>query len=425
MPKGKRRGLLRLAGTLAICLLILATVLMSSSAKGPRTTKSAQTKERRPTASHRPTTAVQTPARLSAAGSSHCSVTVASTAAAGDAVRHTTAGGVVCVAAGTYPGLDLAGAHRRTVTVQPVPGQKVTIAAGVIDSHRDRVAALFEPGASHIILHGFYITDEVELEPGGAFIRIDHNDITGGWFGIQLDSSDCTVPNSPSWSGCRPLPKIANVTISGNRIHDIVHRDDSLNLDNFSRVRITGNEMFHIIEGGDHTDCLQTTFGGRGLVFDHNYEHDNNCQGFFTKDGDITDAIIYDNLFLRDQVAHWPMGNIDIVNVYRLILRNNTSWPDTTDTLRDFSSAHQAQAAVDHNVFEAFSNGCCNDSSHFVLHESLNIFGRAPYTFTHALTDRVARRPRFIDPARDDYRLSRNPHRIGVDWSPTDRHYGP
>jgi hypothetical protein len=352
-------------------------------------------------------------------------VTVSRSSAADSAVGSVAPGGVVCLSAGSYAGLDFAGGRAGDVTVQPVPGQRVTVSAGVKDSHGSTVAVLFEPNTSHIILHGFYITAEVELEQGVSSVRIDHNDITGGWEGVELSSVDCTVPNAPTWSGCYPAPKISNVVISGNRIHNIggTTGDDALNINNYSNVRITGNELFGMLEAGNHTDCLQSTFGGSGLVFDHNYEHDNNCQGFFTKDGDVTDAVVYDNLFVRDQAANKPEGNMDIWNVYNLTIRSNTSWPSTIDLLRDINSARQPHAAVDHNVFDTFSNGCCGDAKYFALTESFNIFGQAP-AFGTAATDATGA-PTFVSPTTDDYRLLRNPHGIGIDWRPADQHYGP
>jgi hypothetical protein len=158
-------------------------------------------------------------------------------------------------------------------------------------------------------------------------------------------------------------------------------------------------------------------------MFDHNYEHDNNCQGFFTKDGDVTDATLYDNLFVRDQAANEPEANMDIWNVYDLTIRNNTSWPGAGDIIRDVDLAHQPRATVDHNVFEAFANGCCEEASVFRLREGHNVFDHQP-TFRIASTDAVLT-PAFVSARGEDYRLASNPHRIGVDWRPADQHYGP
>ncbi|MFZ1994756.1 MAG: hypothetical protein WAU75_11655, partial [Solirubrobacteraceae bacterium] len=354
------------------------------------------------------------------------SQTVDSAADAAASVGSAKAGAVICLKAGTYAGLTLAGAHSGGVTIEAVPGQRVTLTTGARDSHGQDVAVLVEANASGVVIQGFWIRGEVELSMGDSSIRVDHNDITGGPYGIELASEDCHVPNAPQWGGCGATAKITDATISGNRIHDIggPTGDDAINANNYVNLRVTGNDLYGMHEGGNHTDCLQSTFGGSGLVFDHNYEHDNNCQGFFTKDGDVTDAVLYDNLFLRDQIDHEPEGNLNIINVYDLTIRRNTSLPDTADIIRDLGSARPPRAAVDHNVFDIFASGCCDDPARFQLTESHNIFWQQPDSFRLGPADQVAH-PRFADPRVDDYRLVRNPYGIGVDWSPVDQHYGP
>jgi hypothetical protein len=366
------------------------------------------------------------PLALPAAGSNTCSQTVNSAQDAAASIGSAKSGAVICLKAGLYNGLTLSGDHAGAVTIQPVPGEQVTLDAGARDSRGQSVAVYVAPGARNLIIHGFRVRGEVELSMGDSSIRLDHNDITGGPYGIELSSEDCHVANAPRWSGCGATPKITDVTVSGNRIHDIggPTGSDAINANNYANLRVTGNDVYGMHEGGNHTDCFQSTFGGSGLLFDHNYEHDDNCQGFFTKDGDVTDAVLYDNLFLRDQVEHEPEGNLDIINVYRLTIRRNTSLPDTVDAIRDQGSAQPPHAAVDHNVFEIFANGCCDDPAQFHLNERYNIFAQQPDSFRIDGTDRVAR-AQFVDPRRDDYRLVHNPHGIGIDWSPADQHYGP
>jgi len=365
------------------------------------------------------------PAPLPAAGSSTCSTTVSSGSAASSAVSSAAAGTVVCLSAGSYTGLELSGTHSSDVTVQPVPGAKVTINPGVMDKHGNKVAVYVAQNSSHMIVHGFYVAGEVEIDQGSSFIRIDHNDISGGWEGVELQSEDCTVPHSPSWTGCQPMPPITDVTISGNRIHDIggTTGDDALNINNWHRVRITGNEITHVLEGGNHTDCLQSTFGGTEITFDRNYEHDNQCQGFFLKDGDVTGALVYDNLFVRDRVENLSENNIQVFDTYNLVIRNNTNWSGNGDVLRG-PDGTTYNATVDNNVSTMFNNGCCSEST-FILTEAYNIFGQKPWTFAMASTDTVNASPQFSEPAADDYRLLNNPSGIGVDWRAADQQYGP
>ena len=89
--------------------------------------------------------------------------------------------------------------------------------------------------------------------------------------------------------------------ISGNHFHGIGQSgsEDAIHLDNWRNVTVSRNEFDHIIESGNHTDCLQSVYGGTNLTFTRNYEHDNDCQGFFVKDGDATNVTVSDNLFVR------------------------------------------------------------------------------------------------------------------------------
>lgn len=81
-------------------------------------------------------------------------------------------------------------------------------------------------------------------------------------------------------------------------------------------------------------------------------------------------------------------------------------------------------AAIDHNVFFNLVVEPPVGTPYAIV-EYDNLFGQAPWSFRANPTDRVAARPRFAGRARGDYRLVHNPRGVGVDWSPTDQHYGP
>lgn len=371
------------------------------------------------------------PEPLPPVGSSTCTITVSSSAAAASAVASAAGGSVICLTAGTYPGFAMSGTHSSDVTVQPLPGATVTIKlnSSLTDGHGNNTnAVFFPPRTSHVILHGFYVTGQVEIDAGldgtnTSYIRIDHNDITGGNEGVYIFGESCTAPHSPSCGGSVYGPN-SNIMISGNRIHDIgTGADDAININNWARVRVSGNEITGILEMGDHDDCLQSTFGGTGLTFDRNYEHDNNCQGFFVKDGDATNVTLYDNLFLRDRAEGLQESNIQVYDTHNLIIRNNTNWSGNGDTLRAPDGISYT-AAVDYNVSQVFNDGCCSESV-FQLTETYNIFGQADWTFNASPTDAVEGSPQFVGPAQDDYRLANNPNNIGIDWRPADQHYGP
>ena len=364
------------------------------------------------------------PERLAGAGWPTCSIPVATASEAELRVGSAPAEAVICLSAGTYGGLELRRARAGNVTLQPMPGQRVTITPGA--GHD--VAVVFAPEARNIILHGFYITGEIELQPGDASIRVDHNDISGGWFGIQLNSADCTVANAPTWAGCRPAPRITDTVISGNRIHGIVAKGDALNVDNYAGLRVTGNDIYDLVEGGQHTDCLQSTFGGHGVVFDHNYEHDNECQGFFLKDGDVTDATVYDNLFVRDDLPALNGGSASsssqVYNTSEFVATRNTIWDTKGLTLRCLDSHVPCTATVDHDVLSSLTDGNPDGTQQFRLQESTNVFHDRPWSFKCARSDQVSG-TEFVDPSTDDYRLVHDSDRIGIDWAPAGQHYGP
>jgi hypothetical protein len=388
------------------------------------------------------------PGPLGAAGTSFCSVTVGSVSAADADVEGAAGGTTVCLKGGSYEGLTLSGSHSSDVTVQPVPGETVTLRTRAAKNvHGENVAVVVSPRATHIVVHGFVMTAMVEIDEGVNFVRIDHNDIDGGATsgnstsqqasnGIVLESEKGSAVHGPCPT-CRDAEPIKNVTISGNRIHNIGGEGeaDALHINNFENLRVTGNEEYANFEGGNHTDCLQTVFGGRNITFDHNYEHDNQCQGFFIKDGDVTGVVVYDNLFLRDRAntaigcAHTSScqeNNIQIFDSFNVVIRNNTSWSGNGDILRAPDGTGY-NATVDHNVLALFNPGSSiPEAARIKLTEGHNIFGREPFFYRpNRRTDRFESRPPFRNPRLGDYRLRRNPHRIGINWYPGEMHFGP
>ena len=384
------RALLTAATLLAGAAALLAALLGSSPSR---------------TLSFRPATAT-----------GPCDIRVASLEAAAEAVAQAPAGGVVCLTAGSYPDkLSLAADDNADVTLQAAPGAHVSTGSIAI-------------AGSHIVVRNLWVNGEIALGAGSSFVTLDHNDISNahnGGEGIVFDTSDCTLPNAPVWSGCEPQAPITNVTISANRIHNIGvgHSEDAIHLDNWRNVTISGNELEHIVETGNHTDCLQSVYGGTNLTFTHNYEHDNDCQGFFIKDGDATNVSLTENLFLRDQVGAYA-NFAQIWNARNLTIQHNTIWDGKGLALAADHASFTPTARIDHNLF---SNLVVEPpiGTPYAIVERDNLFGQAPWSFRASPTDRLASRPRFADPARNDYRLARNPRGIGVDWSPAGQHYGP
>ncbi len=356
--------------------------------------------------------------RATGARSSPCTARVGDVAALEREAANAAAGSVICLRAGRYDGpIALIGDRKADVTVQAAPGAHVSTGAITI-------------GGSSLVVRGLWIDGEVTLEEGSAQITLDHNDITGGGEGVVFATSDCSAPNAPGWEGCAPHAPITSVTISGNRFHDIGEKgsEDAIHLDNWRKVTISGNEFEHIVESGNHTDCVQSVYGGSTLSFNHNYEHDDDCQGFFVKDGDVSDVSFTENLFLRD---NQPSGDgrryADLTqfwNIHDLKIERNTIWDDKGIVLAAEAAQVSPSARVTHNLLSYFALRPPVGTP-YALSESFNVFATTPTPPARGAGERRVRSPRFADTKRDDYRLAHNPHGIGVDWSPAHTHYGP
>ncbi|HUA75236.1 MAG TPA: right-handed parallel beta-helix repeat-containing protein [Solirubrobacteraceae bacterium] len=342
-----------------------------------------------------------------------CTTILSSVSALASQVTSAVPGSAICLTAGTYGQLELSGAHAGNVTVESVPGSAVAL-AGV------KVAA----GASNLTIHDF-ATREINLAPGASHITIDHNDISGGGEGIVNSSVNCSSPNAPTYSGCTSTAPNSYITISGNKIHGYGEGggEDAIHLSNWEHIDITANEIYGLEEHGNHTDAFQSVFGGSDLTFDHNYEHDNQSQGFFIKDGDASNVTVSDNLFLRNDNLGEGENNIQVFNTAGFTMTGNTVWDGQGDLIRAENAAEPLSATVNHNVEQLFS--VLHESGPaYSLSEDYDIFKEQPL-FAKGPHSTVVAKPAFANPSADDYRLVTNPNKIGVDWAPSEYVYGP
>jgi Right handed beta helix region len=342
-----------------------------------------------------------------------CTTQVSSVSAAASLAASAAAGSAICLTPGSYGQLELSGSHAGNVTVESVPGTAVSL-AGV------KIAA----GASNLTIHNFS-TQGINLAPGASNITIDHNDISGGGEGVVNSSVNCSSPNAPTYSGCTSTAPNSYITINGNRIHGYGEGEgeDAIHLSNWEHIDISANEIYGLEERGNHTDAFQSVFGGSNLVFDHNYEHDNQSQGFFIKDGDASNVSVSDNLFLRNDNLKLPENNVQVFNTTGFAMTNNTAWDGQGDLVRAENSAQALTATVNHNVEQLFS--VLHESGPaYSLTEDYDIFKEAPL-FKKGPHSTVVAKPAFVNPAGDDYRLASNPNNIGVDWTPSEYIYGP
>jgi Right handed beta helix region len=342
-----------------------------------------------------------------------CTAQVSSVSAAASLAATAAGGSAICLTSGSYGQLNLSGVHAGTVTVESVPGAAVKVGEVKVAGN-----------ATNLTIHNFTI-EGVNLAPGASSITIDHNDISGGGEGIVNSSVNCTSPNAPTYPGCTSTAPNNHITISGNKIHGYGEGggEDAVHLSNWQNIVISGNELYNLEEHGNHTDAFQSVFGGSNLTFDHNYEHDNQSQGFFIKDGDASNVTVSDNLFLRNDNLGEGENNIQVFNTAGFVMTKNTVWDGQGDLIRAEGAAEPLTATVNHNVEQLFS--VLHESGPaYTLSEDYDIFKEQPL-FGKGAHSAVVAKPSFVDAAADDYRLSSNPNGIGVDWAPSEYIYGP
>jgi hypothetical protein len=353
-----------------------------------------------------------------------CTQTLSSVSAAASALSSAATGSALCLSAGSYGHLELSGAHSGNVTIEPAPGVTASIEGASVTA-----------GASYMTIHNLDISGGVDLAAGDSHITIDHDDIDGEGpggkgEGVQDITVNCAASNAPTYSGCTSTPPDTYIAIVGNEIHGYGAggTEDAIHLNNWEHVTIAANEIYDLEEHGNHTDALQSVFGGHYMTFAYNYEHDNQAQGFFINDGDAGAVTLTENLFLRNdnEPALYPGGeyNVQVFNTTGFTMTGNTVWDGQDDILRASGAAEALSANVNHNVERTF-NVLHEGGPAYSLRQSSNVFAEAPWTIKLGAHSRVLRRPPFLDPAADDYRLRHNRHHIGVEWRPSEYVYGP
>jgi hypothetical protein len=349
-----------------------------------------------------------------------CTQTVSSAASAASASAAAGGEAVICLTAGAYGPLNLSGAHSGNVTVEPVPGAGVSLEG--VD-----VAA----GSSGITIHNFSISGGVSLAAGVSHVAIDHNDIDGhgpggDGEGVETLSVNCSAPGAPYYSGCTSTAPDTYITINGNKIHGYGegNTEDAIHLNDWEHVTITANDIYELEEHGNHTDAMQSVFGGHYMTFAYNYEHDNQAQGFFIKDGDASEVTVTENLFLSNNNLGLDEYNIQVFNTTGLAITDNTVWDGQADIIRAEGAAEALTANVNHNVEQNFDD-LHESGPAYALSEDYDIFAEEPFTFAMGPHSTVEAHPEFVNPAADDYELASNPYGAGVDWQPSEYVYGP
>jgi hypothetical protein len=361
----------------------------------------------------------------------NCTTDVASAPELTAAVSSAPDGTTVCVRGGTYPAVTFDAARTGQVIVAAKPGEEVTFAD--ID---------FGADASHIRLQSLHVNDQVALEEEGAHhieitwswvegiraawgthdLLFEHNDITGpgGGNGIELVSQKPN-PGSPD-PGAQELAPVERVTIRGNRLHDI--GTDAIMMNNYKDILVEDNEITGLEENGQHTDALQSVWGGERLTFRGNYVHDNHGQGFFIKDGRAWDVVVDDNLIVRTRDL-WQISFYDCVpgsSAYGIQLTRNTVWDSNLPV--DIMGTDNRSVYVHNNVFEEMLVDEPADVKPHVNQAQNLITGGWNWGAQPGDSKGPAH---FVDPGSQDWRLSPGtvPFDAGVTWRVADKHFGP
>jgi hypothetical protein len=342
-----------------------------------------------------------------------CSLVVYSVMAVHAALAPAPPGKVICLGNGHYGKLDLSAEKRAPgVTVRAANPGKATIEGA-------------ELGGSNLKLARFKIDDEVVIEPGSRKISVLHNRISGGYFGVEAGPTTSTNISDTTIRGNLFAGPFGEDAIRLNRYHDSGDRDPY-------GVLIEGNEIRGVRENGNHSDCLQSVWGGDGLYFRRNYLHDNRCQGFFIKDqpAPVAHVVLEDNLMLRNDAPCAPAvvgycGPPEIVQIVGptrgVALRSNTIWTPGNNTPVGLRAGPFGRVSVTDNVLFFIWSDWPGPFTPFVQRGNLVCQWEGTVPRLQPSSSRNCNPP-FLDPAADDYRLASG---IGVDWAPRDQHYGP
>lgn len=311
-------------------------------------------------------------------------------------------GGTVLVRRGSYPQITVSGGARK-LTVRGYRSESPRVSGAIIDS-------------TNVSLRGLRLTDTVLIDEGSRGTRLIDNSISAVRSAVVLQDgvSDVVVEDNrvsaPEGSGVffssgPGNPPIVGVTIRGNVFDDM--GVTGVNARNFRDLLIEGNEITRVAswDGEVHPNAIRTYGGGSRLVVRGNFIHDNVAQGIFIKDGKVTDVLLENNVVVRTGSS---FKDVNIYDVDGLKVVNNTFWGKGMvfqDTATDVLLRNNILTVLGTNPGTPLSS----DS------ENHNLIARG----SRWGTDDIARRPRFVDPDRLDYRLA--PGSPGVDAGTSDQ----
>jgi hypothetical protein len=341
-----------------------------------------------------------------------CDQTVATLAAAQTALGSAPLGSVVCLANGSYGSLSVS-------TKRAAPGV-------VLRAQNPGGATLgsVSVSGSGVAVERF-VTGSVSVSSSADGVAFRHNSVSGGVYVIGSTSS---YAKNVEFSGNLIKPK----TGSGEK--------DTFMLQRFEALRIEDNEIWVADEDGGHNDGLQTVWGGRGLIFSGNWIRGGaGSQGFFIKDGQVTNVSFEDNLVAgrpsKAPYAGAPLQFFDTApdpahpfyTGYGIVIRHNTIW--SNPNISYVRECQNKAILVEFNVMDGFSapDGTSCVLSQLTQDYNVVTSGSIGKRGTHD----TAAAPTFVASASQDWRLAPGSAgdfgagRAGVTWRPADRSFGP
>jgi hypothetical protein len=339
-----------------------------------------------------------------------CTNTVSSLGAALSAVSGAEGGAVICLADGSYGEARLSAAPAGRVTLRAEHPGQATLAGATLTGR-------------NLTLERFTVEGEVQVETNSTAMRVAHNRISGGYFGVEAAPTSTDPVNDVEIVGNQLIGPFGEDAIHLNRYHD--SDGDGIG------ALVEGNEISGVRENGNHSDCLQTVWVGDHLVFRRNYLHDNRCQGFFVKDQatPIVGITVEDNLLVRNNEPCAPTdpecgqpAYFQMFGPYQgFTMRRNTIWQGDVTTA--FQEGAGADTRIEDNVVNRFWTS--TDLSGIAYLDNTRCQREASGgSWPSAVPgETVDCSPPFNNPASDDFRLLGSDR--GVDWAPAEVHFGP
>ncbi len=393
-----------------------------------------------------------------------CTTTVSSLASVVSLSGSEPDGATICIADGSYGTLAMTAARTGYVTIAAASGpghvtlSGLTVSSGASHLRIDGVRCacntlLGAPGRGPNNIQIVRTESEgFQVEAASTDLLFDHDYSHNGPYGFLLNGSRHPVPG-----GCcetANYPFIENVTISNSKVGPVAATGaDAFQVKGFKNLTISNNDIYDIYQNGNHNDGVQTVHGGSNLTITHNYFHDGNVELFMIKDGEVEGTnVVTENLVVRENSSLNPAcGGCSTAVFGQWYSPQNATIANNTIVEPSLVLRSQLNLVgggnpyylvpsginVNHNVIQQFraedDETASKELGLFepVLTHSYNIFGTWTKnylaagpgdTFVSTIGNTSSL---FKNPSENDFRLASNPNNIGVNWKPSEYHYGP